>query len=135
MVDDSGSILCYVIKNKELWLEKILVEQDYPLLYICRDDDEQRHLAMYVDDEIGEYFVAKSDDKKLRDMISGRIPIVDIFKNSSEIYTVMSVDNDARHDICHKLQFEDIFKEDLPAEDVYLDDAEIFADYVESLMR
>ena len=59
------------IKLKEigqLYLEKILVAFDVPILFVCTDYAKRRYLCLNIDNETGETAIAEVSNKQLIQM-------------------------------------------------------------------
>lgn len=127
--DTAKGIVCYVIDGKELYLdhsliERVLVEQDFPLLYVCTDNEGKMYLCLCIDPDDGEYLVAETDYKNIGKLKAGRIPIREAFKHSKKLIKVFSRSNNINEDICQTVNYEDLSDDDLPKEGVCLMDTE-----------
>lgn len=116
-----SKVLCYIIGGKKLYLEQILAEYDYPMLYTCVDDNNKRYLAMCVDPDEGEYLVADTGNCIILNMLENKIRMIEAFEKARRIYRVSSVSNDVTQDKVIDVNYSDIAKDDLPDEDAYFD--------------
>lgn len=131
-----SKILCYIINNEKLYLEQILAEYDYPILYTCIDKNRKRYLAMCVDPEEGRYIVAETTCQILIKMMRDSIKMIDAFKTAHRIFSVISSSNDISQDIVKPIEFSKISKDDLPEENAYfelLDSEEAIREYIRIL--
>ena len=52
--------LCFILENKNVYLDHILVDYEYvPIFLLCKDDECQYYLALCTNIENGEYIVVK----------------------------------------------------------------------------
>ena len=50
--------LCFILENKNVYLDHILVDYEYvPIFLLCKDDECQYYLALCTNIENGEYIV------------------------------------------------------------------------------
>lgn len=108
------SNVCFRINNRDLKIEQILVELDYPVLYVCIDDYATRYLAMCVDSYEGYYLIAEIKSSVVYDMLEGTITMREAFEKAVCIYSVEAQDNSCLNDIVKPVSFSDIEDEDLP---------------------
>lgn len=66
----------------ELFLEIVLVRFDIPLLFVCVDKSKRRYLVLCVDEELGEYLVAKCSNRMLLAMLKGKVAMNEPFKKA-----------------------------------------------------
>ena len=46
--------LCFILDNKNIYLDHILVDYEYvPIFFLCKDDECQYYLALFTDIENG----------------------------------------------------------------------------------
>lgn len=71
------------IKIKEtgqLFLEKILVSFDVPILFVCADYENRKYLCLNIDDETGESVIVATDNKRLIAMLKNEITMDPYFE-------------------------------------------------------
>jgi len=127
MMEGKNKTLCYIIDGKELYLdhslvEIILIEQDFPLLYVCTDNEGGTYLCLCIDPDDGEYLVAKTDSANIRNLTNGKISMRDAFRRSKKLTKVFSRSSNISEDICQTVNYEDLSDNDLPKEGVCLMD-------------
>lgn len=105
--------LCFVIKDYNLYLEQMLVELDFPILYTCIDEQKQRYLVLCVDFETGEYIITQIDDNHLFGMLNRKITMRDIFLFKRYIYFVTLGDS-FKEDIVELKSPRELKEEQLP---------------------
>ncbi|MBR3267910.1 MAG: hypothetical protein IKI58_04170 [Oscillospiraceae bacterium] len=109
-----NSVVWYIIDGKHLYIEQILAEIDYPILYVCIDDNNQRYLTMCVDPMDGYYLVAETDIETIILMLEDKITMKDAFRRTHPIWEVYSVDEDPHHDEVSQIKFADLSDDNLP---------------------
>lgn len=73
------------IKAKEtgpLFLERVLVCFDIPILFVCNDFENRKYLCLNIDDEIGTTIIAETDNKMLINMLQDKVTIEYVFRNA-----------------------------------------------------
>ena len=73
------------IKIKELgqlYLEKVLVAFDIPILFVCVDSVDRKYLCLNTDAESGKTVIAPTDNKTLIDMLNNDITMESVFRNA-----------------------------------------------------
>lgn len=73
------------IKIKEigqLYLEKVLVTFDFPILFVCVDYENRKYLCLNVDNETGKSVIVATDNKHLINMLNNKITMESVFRNS-----------------------------------------------------
>lgn len=71
----------------QLYIEKVLVHGDEPVLFVCVDDKNQRYLCMAYQPERLRFVMSKVSTDQLLDMLEKKISIDQTFRRSKEIYT------------------------------------------------
>lgn len=70
------------IKFKDLgqfYVDKVLVESDIPLFFICYDENNNKYACLTLNEDIGEYLVKHIDNIKLQNILQKNITIYDVF--------------------------------------------------------
>lgn len=73
------------IKIKEigqLYLEKIIVSFDVPILFVCNDFENRKYLCLNVDEEKGLTVIAETDNKTLISMLKNQVTMESVFRSS-----------------------------------------------------
>lgn len=109
-------IKCFCINSNDLYMEHLLVYMDYPILYTCTDNSDNRYLAMCVDPYEGYYILAKIDTSVLVEMLCGTLPMKDAFSKCKELYRVYYEEPVCDNKV-QKVNFCDIEDDDLPESD------------------
>lgn len=116
-----SQLLCFIIEGRNIYLDQVYVEQDYPLLYSCRDVKDDKYLALCIDANKGFYLLAFTTDEILNQMVNKEITMREAFRQSEKIYSVVSCNNNIEDDTNIEVNFCDIDDEDLPVEGAYLE--------------
>lgn len=66
----------------QLYLEKVLVTFDIPILFVCADYENRKYLCLNIDDESGKSVIAATDNKHLIDMLKNKISMDSVFRNA-----------------------------------------------------
>ena len=70
------------VKFKDLgqfYVDKVLVESDIPLFFICYDENNNKYACLTLNEDIGEYLVKHIDNIKLQNILQKNITIYDVF--------------------------------------------------------
>lgn len=65
-----------------LYREIDLVIFDVPLLFVCKNESQERKLVLCLDEELGEYIVANVNNSLLLDMLRNKITMEQVFRKS-----------------------------------------------------
>lgn len=66
----------------QLFLEKVLVSFDIPILFVCVDYENRKYLCLNIDDESGKSVIVATDNKYLIAMLKNRISMDYVFRNA-----------------------------------------------------
>ena len=69
----------------QLFLEKILVSFDIPILFVCVDYENRKYLCLNIDDESGKSVIVATDNKYLISMLTNKISMDSVFRNSIDV--------------------------------------------------
>lgn len=73
------------IKVKEigqLYLEKILVSFEVPILFVCTDYEQRKYLCLNTDDEEGRNVIVLTTSRYLVNMMKNKITMESVFRNA-----------------------------------------------------
>lgn len=112
--------LCFIINNEKIYLEYILVEDDYvPIFFLCKSENNDFFLSLRVYKETTEeYIVVKLAKEEVANMLHGKIPMRDVFLNQKYFWNVISGDK-IEKDTVTEYPINKIPKDDLPYEGAY----------------
>lgn len=111
-----------VKKIGQLYLEKILVHFDVPVLFVCTDFENRRYLCMNIDDETGKTIIALTSKKYLIDMLENKITMDYVFKKTLDNkITIVEYDKKKKEVITSIMNVNDTPKEFFPKKDEYFE--------------
>ena len=70
-IERKGKTMYKWIKFKDLgqfYVDKVLVESDIPLFFICYDENNNKYACLTLNEDIGEYLVKHIDNIKLQNI-------------------------------------------------------------------
>ena len=109
--------LCFILDNKNIYLDHILVDYEYvPIFFLCKDDECQYNLALCTDIENGEYIVVKISLLSVYNLLHGNIAMRDVILNQKIFWKVVSGD-EIKNDIVNEYPIDYINHQDLPEKD------------------
>ena len=109
--------LCFILDNKNIYLDHILVDYEYvPIFFLCKDDECQYYLALCTDIENGEYIVVKISLLSVYNLLHGNIAMRDVILNQKIFWKVVSGD-EIKNDIVNEYPIDYINHQDLPEKD------------------
>lgn len=128
------------IKIKEtgqLYLEKILVSLDIPILFICADFENRKYLCLNIDEETGETVVAETDNKNLIAMLENKITMESAFREGvNHTIIVATYDSENEKIVSRTEDAREIAGDFLPEKGAFLELPEkMVADYISFLKR
>lgn len=65
-------------------LEKVLITFDVPELFVCKNERGERYIALYLDEDTNVYLLAKINSHSLVQMLTGKIPMDQVFRNTPD---------------------------------------------------
>ena len=128
------------IKIKEtgqLYLEKIIVSFDIPILFVCNDFENRKYLCLNVDEETGCTVIAETDNRTLISMLKNQITIESVFRNSSENKIIIAEYNCEEEEIVSIVQeAKKIDANLLPEKEAFLElSNEVISEYLSFLKK
>ena len=104
--------LCFILDNKNIYLDHILVDYEYvPIFFLCKDDECQYYLALCTDIENGEYIVVKISLLSVYNLLHGNIAMRDVILNQKIFWKVVSGD-EIKNDIVNEYPIDYINHQD-----------------------
>ena len=107
--------LCFCINEKELYLEKVLVDyMEIPVFFLCRND---KGLCLALCEDIDElrYLLVSVSNMEVYDLLNGKTPMRDIFLKQKNCWEVISGE-EITSDLVTEYPVSAIRKEVLPKE-------------------
>ena len=74
----------YTKRTGQLYMKKILLTFDIPVLFVCTDEQEHLFLCLNVDSDAGLTVIAETSKQMLDDMEQCRIPMEMVFREAEE---------------------------------------------------
>lgn len=118
---DEEKILYFIIKEKEIYLEEVLVDfQDIPIFFLCKDKNGQDYLALYTGKTLEDprYIVVELSKKDVSDLLDGKLPMRDVILKQDKYWDVESSE-EISNDIVIRHTMRKINKDDLPDKGAY----------------
>lgn len=108
----------FVIEDKELIVEQVLVEyNEAPIFFVCKDE-KSYYIASCIDLEKERYFVATVELSSLAKMLHGQVSMRKFLLQSEEYWDVI-VGEDVSQDIVVRKRIAEVCLDDLPYENAY----------------
>ena len=64
----------------QLYLDKVLVTFDYPILFVCEDFEKKKYLCLNVDSENNKYVICEVDKNQLIGMLNNKLTMETVFR-------------------------------------------------------
>lgn len=117
----SKQLLCFIIENNKLFLDRILVSfNDTPILFICQDERKNYYLVQCSSLENLEYIVEKQNIENLLMLLTEQKSLRSTLLDCDYFWEVKA-GNDIKEDIVTRKSIAEIDYLILPAEDVFYD--------------
>lgn len=117
----SKQLLCFIIENNKLFLDRILVSfNDTPILFICQDERKNYYLVQCSSLENLEYIVEKQNIENLLMLLTEQKSLRSTLLDCDYFWEVKA-GNDIKEDIIIRKNIAEIDYLILPAEDVFYD--------------
>lgn len=105
-----------------LYVEQILYEFEFPILFVCIDDNRNRYLSLTIDEMLGQYIIAPITCEMLHKILCKQVYIEQAFRNCSQnIVYITDYNFDEKKLIVRIEQLEDVSEDLLPDKNTYLD--------------
>lgn len=126
-----------IIDIGSLNIEYIIFEDDYPILFTCRDKNNQLYLCVCCDIiKEQRWIISKTDIKTIVGMLTNKITLRNAFKNDTNEHYIVIWNYKDEKDKSKKVKYEEIDKSDLPTANEYFDSEEDeFKEYIEKLNK
>ncbi len=126
--------LCFVIEERNLYMEQILVEyENVPIFYVCSDGTDF-YLVLCRDIEKELYIVVKTNLVSISNMLRGRLTMREIITKEAKYWDV-SAGEEVFDDIVIEKTMDQIPLQDLPYENSYFQlatrELEVFLERIE----
>lgn len=105
----------------QLYLERILVIFDVPILFVCRDFENRKYLCLNIDIETGMTIIAETNIKNLVSMLQNKMPMEKVFRNAENKEIIIAEYNiDTKTIISKTENSKDISEDFLPEKGAFL---------------
>lgn len=86
--------LCFIINNVDLFLDKVLIAfNSTPVLFLCRDKEENIYLVLCIDIDDLEYIVVKQSISIVWKMLTQKISMREVFLNCQSFWKITTGEN------------------------------------------
>lgn len=113
------------IKLKEtgqLFLEKVLVSFNIPILFVCVDYEKNKYLCLNIDEETGESVIIATDNEHLLKMLKNEVTMESVFRDANDQKVIIAkYDFEEQKIISHIENSKAISKDMLPKQNEYFE--------------
>lgn len=131
------SRITFILNGVALYTEKVLVEFEMPLLFICKDKSNKRYSVLCVDSDEERYLIVESRIRDIVQMIQNTITMKELFlKAKNSIAWMVKSGKTLSEDYVDTIDILNVEDEDLPADGAMYEiyNADIH-DYVDMLLN
>lgn len=89
----------------QLFLERVLVSFDIPILFVCTDYENRRYLCLNIDPETGKSVIALTDSRHLIAMMQNKVTMESVFRDSTD-HKIVVAEYDTINDIINSYREE-----------------------------
>lgn len=121
----------------QLYLEKILLSFDIPILFVCTDFENRRYLCLNIDDDVPQAVIAEIDIKTLIGMLKDEITMEMAFRGSINGKIVVATYDSSSKQINTSIIASQMVSEDfLPEKGAFFEiENKKITDYIEFLSK
>lgn len=112
------SDICFILENKNLYVDEYLVDFNIPIFFICKDDDNYKYAVECIDTKALTYVISKVDLTDVLDMLQNKVTLRDFILNGNNFWLIKSGDS-IENDIVEVIK--EIDSNKLPKENEFLD--------------
>lgn len=128
------------IKLKEtgqLFLEKVLVSFNIPILFVCVDYEKNKYLCLNIDEETGESVVIATDNEHLLKMLKNEVTMESVFRDANDQKVIIAkYDFEEQKIVSHIENSKAVSKDMLPKQNEYFEFTnEAIKDYISYLEK
>lgn len=125
-------IKCFEIEEKSLYLDQVLVELNFPILFVCKDNYKGYYMAMCTDAGKLTYLVQKCTPTVISDMILGKITMRNFWLGAVQCWRISTGDEPVQ-DSVSRVTADLLAESELPDDENYIVDDDIIKEYAASL--
>lgn len=127
-------IKCFEINGIELYLDQVLAELDFPILFVCKDKCDNYYMVMCTDAYRLTYLVRKCKPKQIAGMILGQITMRQFWMDTTECWKVFT-GNEMVQDKVILVNPQSLDKAELPQEKKYVIENDEVKNYAYNLNK
>lgn len=113
------------IKLKEtgqLFLEKVLVSFNIPILFVCVDYEKNKYLCLNIDEETGESVIVATDNEHLLKMLKNEVTMESVFRDANDQKVIIAkYDFEEQKIVSHIENSKAVSKDMLPKQNEYFE--------------
>lgn len=130
----SKKIKCFNIEEKELYLDQVLVELDFPILFVCKDKQNNYYMVMCIDACNLIYLVQNCSASAISNMILGKVTMRNFWLGATKCWKI-STGNEPEQDVVLSVTVDSLDESELPDDEKYVIDDNFQKEYAISLNR
>lgn len=121
----------------QLYLERVIVSFDIPILFVCNDFENRKYLCLNVDDEAGTTVIAETDNRTLIHMMQDKVTMEAVFRSASgNRIIVAEYDSENDEVITQVMSAKRISSDLLPAKGAFLELSDkMISEYISFLSK
>lgn len=128
------NIKCFKIDGIELYLDQVLAELEFPILFVCKDKCDNYYMAMCTDAYNLTYLVRECKPKQISNMISGQITMRQFWMDTTECWKIFTGD-EMDQDKVIPVNPQSLDESELPQEKKYIIENDEVKDYANNLNK
>lgn len=125
-------VKCFEIEERELYLEQVLVELNFPILFVCKDKQNNYYMAMCTDAYKLTYLVQKCSSTDIAHMILGKTTMRKFWLEATKCWRI-STGDEPEQDVVLPVTAEELEQSELPDDEKYIIDDDSIKEYAMSL--
>lgn len=133
-MDEMQNIKCFKIDGIELYLDQVLAELEFPILFVCKDKCDNYYMAMCTDAYNLTYLVRECKPKQISNMISGQITMRQFWMDTTECWKIFTGD-EMDQDKVIPVNPQSLDESELPQEKKYIIENDEVKDYANNLNK
>lgn len=106
----------------QLFLEKVLISFNIPILFVCIDCEKNKYLCLNIDEETGESVIAATDNMHLLKMLENEVTMESVFRDANNQRIIVAKYNfEEQKIVSHLENSKTISKNMLPKQNEYFE--------------
>lgn len=125
------------IDGKKLYIDYVIFEYDYPILFVCIDKNDDLYLChCYEIRKKQEWIISKTNKKIIIDLLTNKLTIFDSLNSPFDENYIVTWSYEDKKEKCYKVKFEDIDELNLPEKGAFYESEEHeFDEYIKILSK